>query len=159
MGMPLMPLIGAAGLGLQAYGQYQQGRVAEAEGKSAQNLANYNAAVEERRSKEIESKTKLDLGRQAEEARRVKSSMKASVAKAGGIGSPVFDELSADQANELELDNLLIGYEGRKAAAQARSQAAFDVMQGKISREKGRNLRNAAYMKSGTTLLTGFANA
>ena len=166
MGQLIIPAIAAAtsteglmliGTGLTAAGQIQQGRVAEAEAKSAQNMANYNAAVMEQTAKTQELKTKFELGRQAEEARRIKGALRAKVGKAGGIGSPVFEELTGEQAMELDLDNLLIGYEGRRKAERARNQANLDVMQGKIYREQGKNARTASYIGAGTSLLTGFS--
>ena len=148
------------GTGVAAAGQIQSGRAAAAMGKSAQNIANYNAAIQEREAKAIEQKTAFEQRRQAERGIRIKSALRAKLAGAGArmdIGAPLM--LQAEQAAELELENLYIGYEGQVGAGRARSQAEIDRLQGRISRQKGKAARKAAYVGAGATLLTGFGMA
>jgi len=141
---------------LLAYGELRAGMEAEAEMKSAQNIANYNAAVQEREAKALRQKAAFEQERQAKRAARVKSALTAKVAKAGGLGSPVAADLAAEQAAELELENLLIGYEGEVGAERALSQAELDRLQGRLYRQRGRALKEASYFRAGETLLRGF---
>jgi len=148
-----------AGAGVAAAGQIQAGRVAEAEGKSAQNLANYNAAVMEQEAKAAEQKGRFEQQRQAKKAERIKSRLRASIAKTGavvGVGTPLLVE--TEQAAELDLENLLIGYEARTMARRARSQAEIDRLSGKVAKRRGKAERLASYTQAGTTLLTGFSS-
>lgn len=143
-----------AGLGV-----LQQGRAAEAEAQSAQNIANYNAAVQEREAKALRAKAGFEQRRQAKRGERVKGSLIAALGAAGGLGSPVVADLAAEQAAELELENILIGYEGEIGAERALSQAQLDRLQGKIYKQRGKTLKQASYFGAGTTLLKGFGEA
>jgi hypothetical protein len=144
-----------AGTGLTAAGQVQAGRHAKAQGQSAQNIANYNAAVMEREAKAKEQKARFEQRRQAEAAARKRSELKLWQAGTGGRGTEL---LAEEQAAELELENLMIGYEGDVAAARARSQAEIDRLQGRLSYQKGKGQKKASYISAGSTLLTGFGS-
>ena len=148
-----------AGAGLGAAGQIQSGRAAAAEGKSAQNIANYNAAVMEQQAKTERLRGGFEQVRQAKRGERVKSSMQAALGAAGGLGAGSSLLLESEQAAELELENLMIGYESELAAGRAESQATLDRLQGKLYRQKGRNLATASYIGAGSTLLTGLGMA
>ena len=82
------------------------------EGKSAQNIANYKAEVAEQAAKSIKLQSAFDQQQQAKEAERIKSMVAANIGAAGAAGSPVAIDIKTEQAKELELENLLIGYEG-----------------------------------------------
>ena len=142
-----------------AAGALQQGAAAESEAISAQNVANFNAAVQRQEAKAIEQKGAFVQRRQAEEGVRVLSTQKVKIAKAGGILSPVREDLEAEQLAELELENLLIGFETQTQKGRALTQAELDVAQGKLVRQKGKNLRTASKFKAGASLLQGFGFA
>jgi len=130
-----------------------------AEGKSAQNIANYNAAVAEQNAEAERIRAGFAQKRQAKKASEIKSALTAKLAKAGGLGSPVAGDLAAEQAAELELEQLLIGYEGEVAAGRHESQAQLDILQGKLSKQRGKNAARAANVQFGmqaASLLTGF---
>ena len=147
------------GTGVAAYGQYQQGQAAEKEAKSAQNMANYNAKVEEQKAEAIRKRAAFDQKRQAKQASEARSSLIARLGTSGGLGSPVAGDLVAEQESELELENLLIGYQGEVGAKKAESQATLDRLQGSLASKKGKNLRTASYYGAGSSLLTGFGTA
>lgn len=145
------------GLGLTVAGQVQAGRAAAAEAASAQALANYNAAVQEREARAIEQRTSIEQRRQAEEAARAMSRLRAGLGVARVIptaGTPL--QIQAKQASEFEIENLLIGYRGITKAARARSAAEIERMGGRIAIQRGRARKRAAYIGAGKTLLTGF---
>ncbi len=140
-----------------------------AEGKSAQNIANFNAAVALREAEALRAKAGFAQKRQAKRGAQIKSALTAKLGAAGGVGSLVAGDLAAEQAAELELENLLIGFEGEVAAGRAESQAELDILQGKIAKQRGKTVGRAASIgfgtqlattpvtKKGGTLLTGFA--
>lgn len=139
--------IGAAvaGTALSAYGQYSQGKAAEAEGE-------YNAQVAERNAKAARLKSGFDQLRQLRRGAQIKGTLRARLGKSGALmdeGAPLAAQ--AAQAFELELENALIGYEGMNAESQHQSQAVGFRMQGS-------NARSASRIGVGTSLLNGFTN-
>lgn len=144
------------GLGMQVAGQLQAGRVAEAEMTSAQRMADYNARLKEREAKIKRQEAGFTQIQQAKRAARIRSTLTARLGKAGGIGAPVAADLAAAQAEELELEQAMIGYMGETAAMRAESQAELDRLQGKIYGKRGKAARRASYFRAGTTLLSGF---
>ena len=144
------------GIGVGATGGVMSAQAASAQGKSEQAMSEYNAKVQKMQAKQIEVKAEYDQQMQHEEAKRRMSSLRVGVGASGAVsteGSPLLIE--AKQASELELENLMIGYEGRIGNQAALNQAEMDIMQGKLSRQKGRNLATAGYTGAGRTLLTG----
>jgi hypothetical protein len=158
MGQLALPLF-IAGTGMQAYSKYQEGQAAAQEAKNAAVMEEYNAQVAEQAAKAAENRSMYEQERQLLEAKRVKGAQAAAIAGAGGIpgaGSNLL--LQAKQASELELDNLMIGYEGLTEAQRARSQAAGYRLQGSIYKQKAKNLKQAGLIGAGTSLLTGFSS-
>ncbi len=130
-----------------------------AEGASAQNIANFNAAVAEREAEAARKAAGFAQIRQAKKAAEIKSALTAKIAAAGGIGSPVAADLAAKQAAELELENLLIGFEGEVAAGRAESQAVLDRLSGRLARQRGKSAARAANVQFGMQLATLGAGA
>lgn len=125
-----------------------------AEGKSAQNIANFNAAVAEQEAKAARTKAGFASKRQAKEAAKIKSAQIADIAAAGGLGSPVAADLTAEQAAELELENLLISFEGEVEAKRAETQAELDRLQGSLAKQRGKAAGRAANIRLGTQIAT-----
>lgn len=145
---------------LTAAGQIQEGRAAAAEGKSAQNIQNMQAAVSESQAKAIEQKARFEGVRQVKEAARTESTLRARLGISGvrtDIGAPVL--LAEEQAAESELAGFLIGVEARAKAGKKRSEAESARLQGRIFRERGKQARTASFLRAGGTLLTGFESS
>lgn len=145
-----------AGTGLAAAGQIQAGRIAASEEQSAQNISNYNAAVMEQEAEAIRKKGKFEQVQQAKHAARVKSTLRKDILAQGAYGSGLLEE---EQEAELELENLLIGYEAETEARRAESQAVIDRASGKLAGQRGKSAKKAGYLGAGATLLTGFGMA
>lgn len=123
-----------------------------AEGRSAQNIANFNAEVAKQEARATREKAAFAQKRQAKRGVAVKSAL---VAKLGaGLTSPVAADLIAEQAAELELENLLIGFEGEVAAGRAESQAELDRLQGRLARQRGKSAARRANIQFGTQIAT-----
>ena len=131
------------------------------EGKSRQNIAEFSAQVAEQEAVAEKSKAAFAQKRQAKKGVAIQSALEAKLGQAGGIGSLVAGDLAAEQAAELELENLLIGFEGEVRATRALNQAELDRLSGKLAKQRGKTAARAANIKFGTqvgtTLLTGFA--
>jgi len=144
---------------LGAAGAMKSGAVAEAQAKSAQNMAEHNARVQEREAEARRQQALYEQKAQMRRAKRNRGSLIAGMAASGGLGSPIAADLAAEQAAESELENLITGYEGELSAARAESQAEIDRLSGKLARKKGANLKTASYWGAGESLLTGFGSA
>lgn len=139
------------------------------EGASAQNIANFNAAVAKQEAEAQRKRGGFAQKRQVKRGAEIKSALIAKIGAAGGIGAPVAADLIGEQAAELELENILIGFEAEVAAGRAESQAELDVLSGKLARKRGKAAARVASIrfgkqlattpigKKGGTLLTGFA--
>lgn len=123
-----------------------------AEGKSAQNIANYNAAVAEQRAEAERMRATFAAKRQAKRAAEIKAALTAKIAKAGGLGAPVAADLVAEQAAELELEQLLIGYEGEVLAGRAETQAELDRLAGRLAKQRGKTAARVANVQFGMQL-------
>jgi hypothetical protein len=149
-----------AGTALGAGGQIYSGMTASTEGKSAQNMANYNAALAEREATMTEQKTSIQQRQQMEEAERRKSTMRANMGAAGVVsteGTPLL--IQAQQAEQDELQNLMIGFEGAEQARSLRSEATLQRLQGKQARRAGKASALGSYIGAGSSLLTGFGDS
>jgi predicted ATP-dependent protease len=128
----------------------------KADAESRQNLANFNAQVQEREAEAKKFAAAAESKRIASAARRAGGTLSAKLAAAGGLGSPVATDLAAEQAAEFELEDLLAGFEGRVGVGKSLEQAKLDRFQGKVIKEKGKSEATAANVKLATTLLAGF---
>ena len=125
-----------------------------AAGKSEQNIAEFNAQVAEQRAIAERAKAGFAQKRQAKRGVAIQSALEAKLGKAGGIGSPVAADLIGEQAEELELENLLLGFEGEVLAQQSESQAELDRLQGKLARQRGKSAARAANVQFAVQLAT-----
>lgn len=125
-----------------------------AEGRSKQNIANFNAEVAEQQAKAELIRSGFNQQRQAEEAERIKSTLRAEIGAAGGAGSPVEVDLTLEQAAELDLENLLIGFEGEVLAGRLKSQATLDRLQGELFRQSGKSAARRANIQFATQIAT-----
>ena len=149
-----------AGAGLMAYGQIKAGEAAAVEGESAEAIANYNAAVEEQNAKAMQYKAAYDQKRLADESSRVSGTLKTRLAKSGallGVGTPL--SLESEQQAELDLENIMIGFEADTQASRARSQAEVFRLGGQLAKQRGKNAKTASYVSAGGTFLTGLGMA
>ena len=125
-----------------------------AEGKSAQNIAEFNAAVAEQQGEAARLKAGFEQQRQAKRGEKIKSTLVARLGAAGGLGSPVALDLTAEQVEELELENLLIGFEGEVAQRRAQSQAVLDRLRGRLAKQRGKTAARRANIRFGTQIAT-----
>lgn len=155
MGMAL----GLAAIGTMAVGGVMQAQAQMQQAKDQEAMMKYNARVKEMEAKQALAKATFDSQRQAEAAERVKSTLRANLGASGAVpteGTPLL--VQAKQASELELDNLMIGYNGIVDAQSLRQGASADRAQGKMYAKAGRNSAMATYMNTGGSILGGLYN-
>jgi len=142
---------------MQAGGQLMAGRAAAKEAKAQQAMSIRNAQISQADAAETIKKSKFEQGRQSEEGARVMGTLKTRLAASGGrvdVGTaPLILE---EQQAELELENMLIGYEGQLMAKRYESQAGLDYMQANIYGKKAKSAKTTSYIGAGTSVLQGF---
>jgi hypothetical protein len=121
-------------------------------GKSAQNIADFYAKVAESKAKAERLKSNFEQIQQAKESERIKGALVAGLGAAGGTGTPVGLALIAEQADELELESLLIGFEGETKAGALENQATLDRLQGKLTRQSAKSAARASNIGFGLQL-------
>lgn len=125
-----------------------------AAGRSEQNIAEFNAKVAEQQAIAERAKAGFAQKRQAKRGVAIQSALEAKLGAAGGIGTLVAGDLAGEQAEELELENLLLGFEGEVLAQQSESRAELDRLQGKLARQRGKSQARAANIQFGTQIAT-----
>lgn len=146
-----------ASTGLSSYASIRQGIAGKEEMEGNRLLSLYNARVGEQNARMTEARTTFEQIRHQRTARRIMGRLRARLGASGAViseGAPLM--VLAEQASELALESALIGAEGRTRAEQYRSRAAFDVMQARLFRDRGKSAMEAGYINAGTTLLSGF---
>jgi len=137
---------------------YQQGRIARAEAFLDGKIADRNALTLEQDATAFEEKARFDQIRQTETGLILMGRLRAGLGASGArldVGAPI--RVLSDQAEELELDNLLIGRAGAVGAAKLRDRASFSRFQAKIFRIRGRNAYKAGFLPTGETTQAGGA--
>ena len=126
------------------------GSISQANAQSS--AAKYNASVAEQNAKQAQALGYSNEERLRERSRRLISSQRAALAKAGvdlGEGSPLL--VQSEQAANNELDILYARYDSNMQASQYRSQAA-------LSRMEARSAKTQGYTKAGASLLSGISS-
>ena len=144
---------------VMAGGQIMQGQAAATEGKSAHNMANYNALVAEREGEAIKQAGRFRQSRQAKTGDEYKSALETKINKEGGGRSDVKESIMWETEKELQLEQLMTGYEFMLESQRKREEAAWFRIQGDMAKQKGKNIQRASYLQAGGTLLTGFGMA
>ena len=148
-------LLGAAFL--QAAGQYRAGKAASQETRAQSQMSVRNAQIAEEDAQAAIKKSVFEQTRQAEEGALITGELKARMSASGvrtDVGTPLL--IQEEQEAELELENMLIGYEGQLLAKRYRSQAELDYMQSGIYKRKAKSAKTAGTIGAGAALLQGF---
>jgi hypothetical protein len=127
-----------AGTAVSTAGAIQQG-------KSAQNLANYNAQVAQNDAIAARQKAAFDAEAQDRQARLFAGTQRASMA---GTGAELLQDVADMSAEEAELENLAIRYGGEMGYRAGQQGADLARFQGKVAKQ-------TAQGKAASSLLTG----
>lgn len=148
-------LLGAALL--SGAGTYSAGKYREQELIAQSRMSVGNAQIAEEDAQAVIKKSVFEQTRQAEEGALITGELKARMSASGirtDVGTPLLIE--EEQQAELELENMLIGYEGQLLAKRYRSQAELDYMQSGIYKRKAKSAKTAGTIGAGAALLQGF---
>ena len=145
-----------AGTAVQTYGQLQQGKVAAAEGKAAQQIAEHNAKIKERQAAAELERARAEAERFGREGEALLGEQQVALAKGGVLattGTPAL--LLEETADELKADRMQILKGGFLAESFRLSEAEALRFEGRAARARGRYARSASRLFAATTILTG----
>jgi ABC-type Fe2+-enterobactin transport system substrate-binding protein len=132
--------------------QYQQQGVI---GKYNQKSFNRSANVLEGQAAQIEQKAEFDIAQFNKTYQKVKGETTVALAKSGvQIGSGSAYNIALSNALEKRLQENLIYYNSRVAAANKREEASFARIKGKIAKQESKLAQISTIASAGTTLMT-----
>ena len=142
----------------KAFSTVQMGRIAQIEADAQADIQERNARVLERSAKARIEKAKFDSVRQALRGKKILGRQIARAATSGAIlseGAPL--RAITEQAEELELENILIGHEALIDAMELRERAELTRIEAAGIRGRGKVARRTARARATAGLLTDFA--
>ena len=149
MALPLL----AIGAGMQAGASILSGFMGSKQKKNEAAIAKYNAAVKRQEVKSIEYQTKFLQERHAEAGARVKGDLEAGIGGSGTVSTQGAPMLAlALQDSELQLENYLIGFQGRIEAGKAESEAIGYDIQKKMARIGSRQALIGGFLGAGSAV-------
>ena len=148
------------GGGLQAYGQYQAGKAAEAQGKAEQAIAEHNARLKEREAAAELERSRAAAERFEREGEALIGEQVVALAKGGvltTVGTPAL--LLEETEQELEADRMQILKEGFLARSFRESEAEGLRFGGRAALARGRNIKTASRYRAAGSILTTIGTA
>jgi len=137
-------------------GQIQQGKAAEAQGKSEQAILEHNARIAEEQAEDERTAAKTEAEKFAEQGRRLMGTQRVQLARGGVLSTEGTPALLLEQtAQELEQERLDILTEGFRRGEFRESEAFGLRFQGTSARASGSNIRRGSTLAATGTLLTG----
>jgi hypothetical protein len=126
-----------------------------AAGKYNQSVANRNAQVLEGQAAQIEQKAEFDIAQFQKNFRKIEGQTTVALAKSGvelGTGSAYNIELS--NAYEAKLQENLITYNSKVAAANKMEEANFARISGQMARQQARMAQIGTIASTGSSLFS-----
>ena len=144
--------VSAAVIGGTSLMQYQaQGKI----GKYNQAANNRNAEVLEGQAAQIEQKAEFDIAQFNKDYQRVRGETTVALAKSGvQVGSGSAYNIALSNALEKRLQENLIYYNSRVAAANKREEASFARIKGVMARQEAKLAQIGTVVKAGTSLMS-----
>ncbi len=138
-----------------AFGQIQEGRVAEAQGKFAKQIAVRNQQALDRQAKaEIEA-SKVEEGRVSRQAKIAKASQRAAAGKSGiGLAGATLNVLT-DTAFQFSLERSLTLRRGLFRSQELRERGQILLAKGRFARTLGIKAKQASFVKATGSILGG----
>ena len=132
--------------------QYQaQGAI----GKYNQAANNRTAAVLDGQATQIEQKAEFDIAQFNKTYQKVKGETRVALAKSGvQVGSGSAYNIALSNALEAKLQENLITYNSKVAAANKREEANFARIKGTIARQQSKLAQIGTIASAGTSLIT-----
>ena len=151
--IPLM----IAGIGLQAYSTYQQGRSDAQQAKQVAAWHAYNARQAEREAEAERKALEIEAQQHKRRAKQFKARQRAIIGASGLTpeGSPLL--VLEDTAAQLALENALIREQGYRRVSAYRSQSILDFSKASAISKSAKGYKRAGLWRAGGSLLGGAA--
>lgn len=145
----------AGGIGLMAAGQIQQGRLASAEGKAQNKIAEANAALLESQAQSRKEVAAMEEQRVSRQQKLFMGRQKAEIGKSGLTMAGSNVDVVADTAYQFASDRLLTLRSGLIESEYMMGSADIQRTQGKWAKSFGKASAKNSYMQAGGTILSG----
>lgn len=149
----------AAGIGLQAYGQFQQRRQAQDVAKAQAAWDLYNSKVAKRQAEAERAATAFEVGQQRKRAKAILSRQRSLIGASGVQmeGSPLL--VAEDTAAELAKEEVNIQLRGARKAMRFESQSILDISKASAAKARAAGFGKAAVIGAGASILQGASTA
>lgn len=156
-GPELLLVAALAGTGVAAYGQYQQGKTAQAQAKSQAAWNLYNAKVANRQAEIERQATTFDVQQQRKRARAILGKQRAMIGASGVemAGSPLL--FAEDTAAELAKEEVNLRLRGQRRAMGFEAQSILDISKAGAAKARAAGFGKAAVTGAGASILQGTA--
>lgn len=143
---------------MQAGGNILSGFYKRQQLKNEAAIAQYNSFIMRNQAESIRMRTKFQQERTAEESARIEGELRVSIGGSGIVstqGAPLL--ALALQKTESDLQNYLIGYEGRQEEQAALNKALEFSMQRKFLKIGARQAAVGGFLGAGASAMSGFS--
>jgi hypothetical protein len=149
--------VAAAGVGVAAYGQYQQGKQAQAQAKAQSRWNLYNAKVAQRQAEAELQAAKFESAQHKKKAKALLARQRVAIGASGVEmeGSPLL--VAEDTAAELAKEAANIRTTGQRRVSAFKSQSILDVSKASAARSRAAGFGRAAVIGTGGSILQGAA--
>ncbi len=142
-----------AGAGLVALGHLQEGKIAEAQGKFAKDIALRNQQALERQAKAEREAADVEESRISRQEKIVKGRQRAVVGKSGiGLAGATLSVL-ADTAFQFSMDRNLVLRRGLIRGRELIQRGRIIAAQGRFARTLGLQAKRLSFIKAGGSIL------
>ena len=151
--------LAVAGTSVAAYGQYQQGKNAQAQAKAQSAINLYNSKVAKREAEAEAAAAKFESAQFAKKAKSLRKKQAAIIGASGveAEGSPLL--VQEDTAAELALEASNIRQGGQARVRARKQQSILDISAASVAKARAAGFGKAAVTGAGATLLQGGSQA
>ena len=159
MAATAIAIVAVVGAGISAYGQYQQGKSAQAQAKAQSKWNLYNAKVAQREKAAQEKANRFASAQQKKKSKAHMSRLKSLIGAAGveTEGSPLL--AMEDTAAELAKEEQNLRISGQRKTARLESQSILDVSKASAAKSAAAGYGRQAVVGAVGTSLSGAASA
>lgn len=148
-----------AGGGLMAFGQIQQGRIAEAQGRFAKQIALRNQQALKRQAKAEREASRIEESRVSRKEKIVKAAQRAVIGKSGiGLAGATLS-LLAETAFQFSLKRNLVLRRGLLRSRELIERGGIIAAQGRWAKTMGTQAKRLSYIGAGGSILSSVGMA
>lgn len=149
--------VAAAGVGVAAYGQYQQGKQAQSQAKAQAAFNLYNSKVAKREAEAERVASRFAVTQQKKRAKALLARQRSLIGASGVEfeGSPLL--VAEDTAAEFAKEKVNLRLTGQRRVSVFKSQSILDISKASAAKSAAAGFGRAAIFNAGSTILQGAA--